>query len=193
MTKRFLLNASGQSLLEFAMVLPLIVVLALGVVEVSWELLDAHVVTRLAREGSNLISRDTSLGDAASTMDSMSTRPVNFNSNSKMILSVIKNVDTAGPNFNKPVLYQRFEYGTLPKSSVLALKGSGSFGPGPEYQAANSDTNTGLQVTNLPPNVGTTPGGMVYITEIYSTHTFLTPFGNFGISMPQTLYSIAYF
>ena len=176
------------------MALPIIVILALGVVETSWALLDAHVVTRLAREGSNLISRDTSLGDAASAMQGMSTRPVNFASNSRVIFSVIKNVETIGAaNYNKPVLYQRYEYGSLAATSALNMAGSGSFGSAPEYQAANSDSNTGLRVTNLPPNVGTTLGGMVYVTEIFSTHTLLTPLGNFGITMPQTLYSIAYF
>jgi len=194
MSKRFLRNADGQALIEFAFALPVIVLLALGVIETSWALLDAHIVTRLAREGSNLISRDTTLGDAASALQGMSTRPVDFSSNSKVILSVIRNVGTVGAaNYNKPVLYQRYEYGSGPGSSQLTMAGSGSFGSGPEYQAANSDTNTGLQVTNLPSSVGTTLGGMVYVTEVYSTHTLLTPLGNFGISMPQTLYSIAYF
>lgn len=194
MTRRFLRNADGQSLIEFALALPLVVILALGVIETSWALLDAHIVTRLAREGSNLISRDTTLGDTAGALQSMSTRPVDFNANSTVILSVIKNVGTIGaPNYNTPVLYQRYQYGTLAASSHLTMAGSGSFGSGPEFQAANSDTNTGLRITNLPLNVGTTLGGMTYITEVYSTHQLLTPLGNFGITMPQTLYSIAYF
>jgi hypothetical protein len=37
-----------------------------------------QVVTKLTREGSNLISRDTSLQDAATAMASLSTRPVNL-------------------------------------------------------------------------------------------------------------------
>jgi hypothetical protein len=194
MTKQSFRSEGGQSLLEFAIIMPLICVLALGVVEVGWALLDAHVVTRLTREGSNLISRDTSLQDAASAMRGMSARPVNFDAGSKVIFSVIRNVGTIGAaNYNKPVLYQRYEYGSFAGSSKLSISGSGSFGPAPEYQAANSDTNTGLQVTNLPPTVGTTLGGMVYITEIYSPHQLLTPFNAFGFSLPQSLYSIAYF
>ena len=78
-------------------------------------------------------------------------------------------------------------------SPELTLAGSGSFGPAPEYQAANSDSNTGLRVTNLPPAVGTTLGGMVYVTEIYSPHQMLTPFNRFGFTLPTSLYSIAYF
>ena len=45
----------------------------------SYALLDQHVVTKLTREGSNLISRNTSLLDTATAIRNMSTRPVNFN------------------------------------------------------------------------------------------------------------------
>jgi TadE-like protein len=194
MTKSSFRSASGQSIIEFAIMMPLICVLALGVTEMGWALLDAHIVTRLAREGSNLISRDTSLQDAASAMVGMATRPVDFNMGSKVILSVIRNVSTTGAaNYNTPVLYQRYEYGSFPAASKLTISGSGSFGPAPEYQALNSDSNTGLRMTNLPPSVGTTLGGMVYVTEIYSPHSLITPFNNFGFSLPQSLYSIAYF
>ena len=85
-------STSGQSLLEFAMILPLVLGLSLGVVEVGYALLDQHVVTKLAREGSNLISRNTTMAAAGDVMLSMSTRPVNFNpgGGSKLILSVLK-------------------------------------------------------------------------------------------------------
>ena len=201
MTKASFRTASGQAIMEFAFMMPLLCVLALGVAEVGWALLDAHIVTRLAREGSNLISRDTSLQDAASAMVGMATRPVDFNMGSKVILSVIRNVSTIGAaNYNTPVLYQRYEYGSFPAASKLTISGSGSFGPAPEYQALNSDSNTGLQVTNLPPSVGTTLGGMVYVTEIYSPHVSITPLSNFNFPgswdfslLPASLYSIAYF
>ena len=50
----------------------------------------------------------------ASAMQGMSTRPVDFNAGSKVILSVIRNVGTIGaPNYNRPVLYQRYEYGSF--------------------------------------------------------------------------------
>jgi len=194
MTKSSFRSASGQSIIEFAIMMPMICVLALGVTEMGWALLDAHIVTRLAREGSNLISRDTSLQDAGSAMQGMSTRPVDFNAGSKVILSVIRNVSTIGAaNYNTPVLYQRYEYGSFPAVSKLIISGSGSFGPAPEYTAINSDSNTGLRVTNLPPAVGTTLGGMVYVTEIYTRHTLITPLDRFGVTVPSSLYSIAYF
>ena len=70
--------------------------------------------------------------------------------------------------------------------------GGGSFGGAPDYQAANSDNDANLQVTNLPANL-IVPGGLLYVTEIYSRHPLITPFDRFGVTVPNTLYSIAYF
>jgi Flp pilus assembly protein TadG len=185
-------NDSGQTLLEFALVVPLVMVMVLGVVEVGYALLDQHVVTKLTREGSNLISRDTSLADAATAMSNMSSRPVNFsNGSSKVIFSVVLKVATVGAsNYNKAVLYQRYAYGTFSGSSMLNNSG-GSFGGAPDYQAVNSDNDTSLQVTNAPGTMAL--GDMLYVTEIYTKHPLITPFDRFGIQVPQTLYSIAYF
>lgn len=186
-------NAKGQAMVEFALVLPLAMVLVLGVVEVSYLVLDQHVVTKLTREGSNLISRDTSLADAAVAMKSMSSAPVDFTKSSRVIFSVVKRVGTTGAaNYNKDVLYQRYEYGAFAATSTFTTKGTGSFSGAPDYTANNSDSDTNLQITNFPSNLLTT-GGMMYITEIYTKHSLLTPFDKFGITVPSTLYSIAYF
>ena len=189
-------SSRGQSLIEFTLLMPVLIVLALGVVEFGWVLLDEHVATKLTREGSNLISRDTPLVQARIALTSMSTRPVDFSSGSKLIFSVIRKGATVGsPNYDHSIIYQRYEYGdgSLP-SSKLAMEGTGTF-PSPEYVAVNSDNNTGLRVvpTTLPPNLNLPIGGMVYITEVYTRHTVLTPLHRFGITVPDTLYSIAYF
>jgi Flp pilus assembly protein TadG len=190
------LCSSGQSIIEFSIILPLVLVLVLGVVEFSYELLDLHIVTKLAREGSNLISRDTDVAAAGSAVASMSSRPVDFsNGSSRLIFSVVRTGTTTGTsNFNKQILYQRYELGTLSTSlapGALNIAGSGSF-PAPTYQAVNPDSNTGLQVTNLPASLVGTPG-MIYVTEIYTRHTLITPWDRFGFKLPETLYSIAYF
>jgi hypothetical protein len=186
-------DARGQTLVEFAMVLPLVLVLALGVIEVSYALLDQHVVTKLTREGSNLISRDSSLADTGTALRNMSSRPVDFATSARVIFSVIKMVNTAGAaNLNREVLYQRYEFGAIAASSQLTTVGAGAFGGAPDYQAANSDNDVNLRLTNLPPNL-IVPGGLLYVTEIYSRHPLITPFDRFGVSVPGTLYSIAYF
>ena len=186
---------AGQGLLEFAMVMPFFLLLALGVVEVGYAMLDQHVVTKLTREGSNLISRDTTLQDAATAMKTMSTRPVDLTgTTSRLILSVIKRGGTTGtPNYDKDILYQRYQIGGLPKPSKLQTRGAVSFGGAPDYTALNADTNTNLQITNLAASVVLAPGGMLYVTEVYTAHPSITPLKGFGLTMPDTLYSIAYF
>jgi len=68
-----------------------------------------------------------------------------------------------------------------------------SFGGPPNYEAANSDTNTNLQITNLPGNIIVASGGMAYVTELYTTHSLITPLDRLGVSVPNKLYSVAYF
>ncbi len=177
-----------------ALVLPLALIMVLGVIEVGYALLDQHVVTKLTREGSNLISRDVTLQDAAVAMQTMVTRPVDFTNGSKLIFSVLKKVSTTGAaNYDRIILYQRYEVGPLGAASTLQTVGVGAFGSAPDFQAVNSDNDTNLQIRNLPANLDLTRGGLMYVTEVYTSHPLLTPLDRFGITVPSTLHSIAYF
>ena len=191
----FFTSGRGQSLIEFALVLPLALLIVLGVVEVGMMLLDEHVVTRLSREGSNLISRDTPLETAAEVMTSMSGRPVDFSNGSKVIFTVLKRGATSGTaNYDRLVMYQRAEFGNFSGPGLSRVQSAGgAIGGPPDYKAADSDSDAGLRVTGVPANLVTVPGGMVYITEIFTRRSRLTPLDRFGVSVPETLYSIAYF
>ncbi len=188
-------SCRGQTMIEFALVLPLAMLIVLGVVEVGTVLLDEHVVTRLSREGSNLISRDTTLETAAAALTSMSARPVDFSNGSKVIFTVLKKGATAGTtNYDRLVMYQRAEFGSFTGSAPSHVQSpGGAFGGPPDYKAANSDSDAGLQVTGVPANLVTAPGGMIYITEIFTRRSRITPLQNFGVTVPDVLYSIAYF
>ena len=135
---------AGQSLIEFAVVLPFLVLVAFGVIEVSYALLDQHVVTSFSREGSNLISRNTSLRDAVTAMRQMTSRPLNLDDgSSKIILSVVRRVATpSAANYDRDILYQRTEYGTLAAQSRMT-GGGGAFGPAPDYQALDPGQRRG--------------------------------------------------
>jgi Flp pilus assembly pilin Flp len=162
-------DTRGTSLVEFAVIIPLLMIVVLGVIEVSFALLDQHIVTKLTREGSNLISRETSLADAATVMKSLSARPVDFTNNSRLIFSVIRRGATSGTsNYDKDILYQRYEVGGIAATSALTMRGGGTFGSAPDFQATASDSNTGLQLNNVPAGLLSTPGDMVYVTEIFT-------------------------
>jgi len=194
MTPR-LRSSRGQSLVEFAFLMPLILVITLGVVEVGYALLDQHVVTKLTREGSNLISRDVTIDDAATALTKMASRPVDFSSSARVIFSVLRKGSTTGTtNYNQVILYQRYQTGALAGvSSRLTTRGAGAFHGAPNYDAYNSDTDANLQLSPLPANLQLPTGGLLYVTEIYSSHPLITPLNRFGVTVPSTLYSIAYF
>ncbi|MFN8009076.1 MAG: TadE family protein [Terriglobia bacterium] len=181
----------GQALVEFAIVLPFLLLLALGVIEFSYAIYAKHVVIKMAREGSNLISRNTSLVDAGTIMTSMANTPVDLNSNhSLMIFSVIRIGSVT--NVNKPVLYKRRVMGSLSGyTSILSTSGTCNFVSSSDY--ANSAVDGCLIAGGLPAGVVVPNSGQLYMTEVYNTHNYLTPAGNFGISSPNTLYANAYF
>ena len=56
---------------------------------------------------------------------------------------------------------------------------------------ANSDSR--IQIANLPANLTLIRGGTLYVTEIFTSHDLITPLNSFGVNVPSTLYSIAYF
>jgi Flp pilus assembly protein TadG len=184
-------SSRGQSIVEFAICLPLLIVLTLGVVEISNALLAQHVITKVAREGSNMISRETTLTDAGTALKNMSSAPGTFNTTTKVIFSVLMR-SASGSNVGSLVLYQRHELGnlTLP---VSRLDGTGTFTAANDYTAPNPNSDAALRVTNAPPGIASVPGGMVYVTEVYTTYTSMTPLANFGVAVPSVLYSIAYF
>src|SRR5262249_49192976 len=122
----------------------------------------------------------------------MSSRPINLDDgSSKIILTVVRQINTAGAaNNGQNILYQRVQYGSYPGSSHIT-GGGGALGPAPDYQAIDPENATSLRVGGLP--VTLQPGGTLYITEVFTRHVTLTPLDNFGVHVPHTLYSIAYF
>ena len=130
-------SIAGQTIVEMAFVLPVVLVVSLGMVEVSYALLHQHVISRITREGANLISRDVSLLDASNALKTMSTTPVDFANGSQLVLSVLKKGSTVGTaNYDKVVLYQRYAIGTLGTPSTLATAGPAAFGPAPDFLAS---------------------------------------------------------
>jgi hypothetical protein len=187
-------STRGQSLLEFGISLPVLLLIVLAVSEIGLALRRTHTVTRLTREASNLISRGTSLEDAAVVLETMGDSALDFKTDAKIVLSVIKRGATTGTsNYDQLVLYQRYEFGSLPAQSKLKMSGSGAFDNSEDHVAIDSDNNAGLRVTNVPGDLIVARGGLLYVTELFSANPPVTPLARLGVSVAETLYSIAYF
>jgi Flp pilus assembly protein TadG len=184
-------SSRGQSIVEFAICMPLLLMLTLGVVEVSNALVSQHVITKVAREGSNMISREVRMTDAENAIRNMSASPGTFNASSRVIFSVLMRSQT-GTNSGHLVLYQRHAFGNSSLGNSR-LNGSGTFNASNDYTANNPNSDAGLRVTNAPAGIATEGGSMIYVTEVYTSYTTLTPVRNIGIPIPTTLYSSAFF
>jgi Flp pilus assembly protein TadG len=186
----------GQSIVEFAVTLPLMLLVSLGVVETSNALMRQHVTTKMAREGSNMISRNTDLVDAGNALRTMSANPTEFNTNTLVIFSVLMR-SASGTNNGQIVLYQRYQIGNASLGGSQLNGSCSTCNAANDYTATNPNSNTSLRVTNAPPNIVTVPGGMIYVTEVYQRFETMTPVqslgGTMNIPLPQVLYSIAYF
>ena len=184
---------AGQSVVEFAMALPLILLLCLGVMEIGYALYEDHMIVAMAREGSNLISRTSTIQEAETAMLAAVHAPLDFNQNGRLIFSVVK-LGTGGANLNQAIISQRRVVGSLAGNSVLGSPPAGSYNGAPDYMATNADNDTTIRVSGSLPNGYTLSAGQsVFVTEIYSRHNLLTPAANFGITLPTNLYAAAYF
>jgi len=183
----------GQSVIEFAMIMPLLLVLVLGVIEVGYALYEAHILAKLAREGSNLISRQTTLQQAQGSIVAGASQPVAFDAKGRLIFSVIT-TGTGGANLDKPIISQRLVVGTLSAPSKVGDPPSSSYGMAPEYNAVNPDNDTAIRVNGpLPNGLVLSLGQFVYLTEVYHQHDLITPFERLGVSLPANLYASAFF
>ena len=55
------------------------------------------------------------------------------------------------------------------------------------------DINLRFGVTFLDLGQGIGRGDLLYVTEVFTRHPWITPLTRFGVAVPTTLYSIAYF
>ena len=181
----------GQSLVEFAMVTPLLLLLVLGVIEFGYALYEGHNVAKLAREGANLISRRTSLNDAQNAiMGAANAPPVNLGASGRLMLSVIW-VNPSG----EYVMTNRVSMGSLSAAqapSAFLDPPPSEYGPAPNYDAININSSAIKITGGLPNGLTLNPGETIYVSEVYTEHAFLTPFESFwGKTFPRTLYASA--
>ena len=75
MTKPGKSNGRGTTLIEAAIILPLLVMLTLGAIEYGWLFLNAQRITNAARQGARMaiLPHPTALADAASVVDALLT------------------------------------------------------------------------------------------------------------------------
>ena len=105
-------------MVELAFILPILVVLVFGIVDLGRLIQARLVVTNVSREGGSLASRDIRDGAALISMLQSSASPLDLkNANGRIWLTRIKSGTTAGDP--DPYIHRRYTDGTLVAASSI--------------------------------------------------------------------------
>lgn len=166
---------TGQALVEFALVASILIIMGLGVIDLSRAIFDKEVLSDLARTGSNLASRgpcDTLTTCLTTAANAVMTQPsdLNMSANGMVIITAVQ-ANAAGT----PSIIGQYTQGTVAgASSQVVVNGA------PVLPATTPA---------LPP-----PNQTIYVTEVFYPFTPITPIGSFmRIVFPTPLYDVAYF
>ena len=159
----------GASLLELALLLPILVVLAFGVIDLGRLIHARLVVTNVSREGGSLASRDIQTGNNLITMLQSSATPFNLQTQGRIYVTRIK----AGGTQADPLPYidSRIQGGAYGVSSSIG----GNVGQAP----------TGLSTTmynhlRFEPAPQNAPDiAEITVVEVFYHYRPITPLPNF--------------
>ncbi len=187
-TRRAKRRSRGQALAEFGVTISLLLVVLLGIFQVSYLIYQQYVALNLAREGANLILRQSTFDDAAAAMAQADPQ---FDANTRLILSVVELGPPGGPNADKAIITQRHAWGMPVGASALGDPPSGSYLDGAKnYVAKDPARDTSIQAT-LRNGLQINKGQLVFVAEIYRKRRDIVPLA--GTQLPDSLYSVTYF
>ena len=177
---------SGQALVEFALVVPLMLTFVFGIWDFSRAIYDRQVITNLAGEGSSLASRSTdTLATDILAVVADTGSDINMSTNGCVIMTTVTSATSKGKT-TYPITGQAT---SSPCNGGVSRVGSCT---------PVSGTCTGL--ATIPTGVQTlftvNPNATVYITEVFFEYSPATPIGSFLNSstlLPTDLYAAAYY
>jgi Flp pilus assembly protein TadG len=179
--KVFRQNTSGQTLVELALLMPMLLVFVFGIVDFTRALYDYQVITNLAGEGSAAASREPTTSFSSTVVAIMGDADINMNSNGCVIITAVDSTSTT--------TYQV----TAQSISSPCNNASSKVGCFPPPSSCGSATIPTLVQQVLQPPTNTT---FVAVTEVYYKFAPITPIGYFLHSnnlLPTQLYAVAYY
>ena len=176
----------GQVLLEFALTLPLLVVLVFGLIDFSRGIYIQQVLVSLTRDSSLMAARGTLPADVVTVLttntNTTGTSPLDLMNRGRIIITpVINNGTDAIPVYQ--VAAAQYSAGTCQGCTTMNSRvGANVVGSSATLPPQPADGNSFPQ-----------PGKTVYVTEIFYAYQALTPIGTLlARVMPSQLYDVAY-
>jgi len=163
----------GAALLELAFILPLLVIMVLGVIDLGRLIHARLVVTNISREGGSLASRGRGGTDAnLLAMLQSSATPFDLANQGLIYITEIGAQDsTATPPRNTPYIIRRIQTGALSASSTVVGAENGPLQSGLSSVMVNHLTEN--------PQTGTTDISGVTVVEVFYHYMPITPLPGF--------------
>jgi len=168
-------NARGVAAVELALVLPVLLILALGVIDFSRAIQFNNVLVHLTREGANLAARTTEQPAYILRALMDTATPLEMNTDGMMYISKIEGRADGTGRLVAQYRPPSGGKGSL-RSELVSCSGSWSGG---------TCTPSGTQIVTLP--VALNPGETVYAVESMYDYTLLT---RYVVPTLPTLYSL---
>jgi len=159
---------SGQAILECALSVTVMLILAFGLIDLSRAIFVAQVIANLSGQGSSMASRGTSLPNTAAAV-AASAAPLDLNSHGRVIVSAVFN-----------------------SNSVMKLTGQSAQGGITALSRVGSVIGG---TATIPASAAPQLNQTVYVTEVFYSFQAITPIGNFlsKTFLPSQLYDVAYY
>jgi len=183
-------DKSGQALLEFAFVLPMLCIFLLGVVDYGRAIYQSEVITNLAGEGSSVASRSNSGNLVVNLQDAANVVMADADLDMKTYgCAIVTSVTTGSKAGTYSITGQE-----QPNAPTCTISVGSRIGCGPQSGSCNGSAT-------VPPGVGSAlsaepAGSTVYVTEVFYKFSYATPIGGFlgGTgALPANLYAVAYY
>lgn len=163
-------RSRGVAIVEFAMVLPIMLVMMFAIVELGRAVLTRQVLLNVSREAANLASRGTTMSDAIDAVQ-MSAAPLDLSGRGYVILTEVRRDAN-----NALRIHQQRAVGATPEASRI---GTG---------VGNAATLPATP-TPIPP-----PGFNLIVAEVFYHSTPITPLGGLlNSAIGDVYYDIAFF
>lgn len=185
-------DKSGQALLEFAFVLPMLCIFVLGVVDYGRAIFDSEVILNLAGEGSSVASR-SNLGSLQANLQGaanivMADSDLHMSTKGCAIITSVQETSTTPPTYT--ITQQQQPNNPSCGITVTSRIGCYSTTGGCNNNKATIPTSVQTALAGEP------AGSTVYVTEVFYSYAYATPIGAFlhnGGVLPSDLYAVAYY
>lgn len=205
--RRYRRRCKSQSLVEFALILPIYLTMMLGVFDYGWMIGNSIILAQVSREGAITVARQTidPMNRALAVMVESSEPRLDLDSEAGAAIIQQITYDT-NVSVNVNLLYYYRETNQSPADlscisiGLLFGGGDGLMNNSRIVPHYTNEFNTNLNYwrnvwrrCSFPPD-NINQGQKMHVVEVWYTNSFVTPIGTLiGLVVPAYLYDAAYF